>query len=362
VRRQSCQLVVLVSLLCSSVAGCALVDAMGGAGDDDYDDADVAVVADAVVADAVVADAVVADAVVADADTLGSWAEKQPMSLARHAGAVGVVGAGIVYAGGYNFDAGGHQVAVELYDPGGDVWTGKLQQPGTKTSAAVAVREGMLYLFGGTNSSVNVATVWSFDAQHNVWSTALEPMPSARSGAAAALIDGVIHVVGGHDDAGALDSMLIYAPLGNSWDTDNPSMSVLRTGLGAAVLDEKLYVIGGRQASAGLNLVEVYDPAQGNWSTLEPIPTARVYAGVGVVDGRLYVIGGVPEEGGEALATVESYDPATGEWSSHADMPTARAWPAIAVFDGGIYAIGGHSGGAEGVSLSTLEVFTPPAP
>ena len=55
---------------------------------------------------------------------------------------------------------------------------------------------------------------------------------------------------------------------------------------------------------------------------MAPMPTARIFAGMAVLDGKLYVAGG--REGGAASNLVERYDFETKAWDEVAPMATAR--------------------------------------
>jgi N-acetylneuraminic acid mutarotase len=79
-----------------------------------------------------------------------------------------------------------------------------------------------------------------------------------------------------------------------------------------------------------------------SWTMLEPMPTARSWFGVAVVDGKIYAIGGT--NGTHRLDVNEMYDPATDTWTTKKSMPTARAGLAIAVYQNKIYVIGGIIG------------------
>ncbi len=58
---------------------------------------------------------------------------------------------------------------------------------------------------------------------------------------------------------------------------------------------------------------------------------------------RMLVFGGYGSDG-EFLNSLERYDPSTNEWEEEAvaPMPTARLYVGMAVLDGKLYAVGGH--------------------
>ena len=97
-------------------------------------------------------------------------------------------------------------------------------------------------------------------------------------------------------------------------------MQTARVGAGVEVMDGKLYAIGGKDENGNkLRSVECYDPAKNQWEQLPTMGTKRWGAGVAVMDHRLYVIGGANGAERGQLPTVEVYDPQKRQWS---EVPT----------------------------------------
>ena len=145
-------------------------------------------------------------------------------------------------------------------------------------------------------------------------------------------------------------------------------MPTARAYAGAGVVDGKLYAAGGSYYNdtavewTYLATTDVYDPVKNTWAAVAPMSTVRVYAGAGVVDGKLYALGGYdPVKGNlNAFDTVEVYDPATDTWAAVAPMPTARGMLAAGVVDSKLYAVGGavmNNGGW--TVLANVEVYDP---
>jgi hypothetical protein len=105
------------------------------------------------------------------------------------------------------------------------------------------------------------------------------------------------------------------------------------------------------------NPITFYATAQGDfWTAGTPMPTSRLGAGVGVINGVLYAVGG-RQDGSLPVATVEAYDPLTNAWTTKASMPAPRFFMAIAVADGRLYAVGGFN--QAGQEVGTVEVYDP---
>ncbi|MEM8532414.1 MAG: kelch repeat-containing protein [Chloroflexota bacterium] len=138
----------------------------------------------------------------------------------------------------------------------------------------------------------------------------------------------------------------------NPWTT-KAAMPTARVYAVAGVVDGQIYVIGGFGGSLTLDVVEAYDPVTDSWSTKTAMPTARGFTVAGVVDGQLYVIGGYD---GNELNVVEAYDPVTDSWSTKAPMPTARRGAVAGVVDGQVYVVGGNGSGGR---LGVVEAYDP---
>jgi N-acetylneuraminic acid mutarotase len=83
---------------------------------------------------------------------------------------------------------------------------------------------------------------------------------------------------------------------------------------------------------------------EGYWTTLEPMPTARGFLRVGVVDGKMYAISS------SYNGANEEYDPVLDEWKTKANMPNPNPEVAIAVCQAKVYCMGGMPIGFIGAS------------
>ena len=136
----------------------------------------------------------------------------------------------------------------------------------------------------------------------------------------------------------SLSSLFLVSPVkasDSSWTIMEP-MPTARGWFGVAVVDGKIYAISG--GSSGIN--EMYDPATNTWTTKSSMPTPRSSFGIAVVNGKIYCIGGSPA-GWEYTGVNEVYDPATDTWENRTSMPSPRSGLEANVVDGKIYMIGG---------------------
>jgi N-acetylneuraminic acid mutarotase len=143
-----------------------------------------------------------------------------------------------------------------------------------------------------------------------------------------------------------------------TWTAKAPMPSA-REYFGVGVINNTIYAVGG-QPGWKTNL-EMYDPATNTWVAKAPMPTGRTGLGVGVINGILYAVGGnkVNGAGGvSVLSTLEAYDPATDTWTTKASMPTPRDGLSVAVVNGILYAIGGDVA-VWGTALDKVEAYNP---
>jgi len=143
-------------------------------------------------------------------------------------------------------------------------------------------------------------------------------------------------------------------------------MPTARIAASAGVVEGKIYVFGGQAVVLGpsLTTVEMYDPATDTWDiTLTDMPSGRslLYGSASVIDGKIYIIGGQGGPGNTPDSSIVVYDPATDTWdTTKADIPTPRVIPAMSVVNGKIYVIGGATSGDFGSQgLNTVEAYDP---
>jgi N-acetylneuraminic acid mutarotase len=127
-------------------------------------------------------------------------------------------------------------------------------------------------------------------------------------------------------------------------------MPSARAWLGVAVVDGKIYAIVGE-------INYEYDAATNSWTTKTAMPTPRSNFGIAVVGNKIYVIGG--STGDYTYTNVnEVYDPSTDTWETKTSMPTIRQALDANVVDGKIYLIGGGRRTPDD-DFGTNEVYDP---
>jgi N-acetylneuraminic acid mutarotase len=130
----------------------------------------------------------------------------------------------------------------------------------------------------------------------------------------------------------------------NSWQEMAP-MPTARQFLGVAVVNDEIYAIGGGSnpyfINEANNINEVFNPVENFWTTKQSMPTGRFSFGVAVWENKIYCIGGYTHDGSFS-AVNEMYNPTTNTWETKTQMPTPRSYLSANAIDGKIYLIGGR--------------------
>lgn len=137
-----------------------------------------------------------------------------------------------------------------------------------------------------------------------------------------------------------------YAFPQGAW-TGRAPIPTARLGAAAGVINGRLYVAGGCCITFGFpftrfNVLEVYDPATNTWTTKTPMPHAVYAAATGVINGKLYVAGGQADPtNGNNVTDLQIYDPVTDSWTNGHPLPAGRSGANAGVINGKLYVAGG---------------------
>jgi N-acetylneuraminic acid mutarotase len=305
----------------------------------------------------------------------GTWTQKADMPTARYIAGSAVVNGKIYVIGGAPVKCGISTV-VEEYDPATDTWTRRADMPTARQGVRAAAVDGIIYAIGGwkgdpfTCLGAILTTVEAYDPATDTWDRKAS-MRTARTSSAIAVVDGIIYIIGGSGENNEAISLVeAYDPAIDMW-TRKADMPTARYLPAACVVGGRIYVFGGNtkwgDVMGIVPTVEVYDPATDTWTQASDIPLPRSHHSASVVDGKMYIIGGNHGHHlGFMVSVVDVYDPATDTWTTAADFPTPRYDPTAAVVDGKIYAIGGKVGELDDLPVrqpvSTVEEFDPGLP
>lgn len=179
------------------------------------------------------------------------------------------------------------------YDPGTDRWSRLPDMPAPRAAGAVGVLGQRLIWAGGAINSTARSEVYAYDFRSRRWSQ-LPSMHARREHVGEATLDGKLYVLGGRAPQSlAVDTAERLDPRTNRWET-LPPMPVPTGGLAAVSLgDAVLALSGGDDAAETVTgAVQEFNPVQDEWKLLPALRTARHGHGAAVVDDEVWVFGG----------------------------------------------------------------------
>ena len=231
----------------------------------------------------------------------------------------------------------------EAYNPTTNTWTTMAPAPTARRMVGAGKVQSGTYLHsvgGRFDATTTVGTYERYDMATNTWVT-LAPCTPRWAHGAAALDDGTVYVFGG-SDATVNTSVQKYTPATNTWS----AVANLPAGRGwcaGAALNGLVYCIAG----SGVNTMYEYNPATNTWATKAPLPANRFYHWA-VADpslGKIYSFGGATAAA--PTPDVLVWDQATNTWTTETAMPGARNWPSVGGDGAGTFFVcGGFDGSA----------------
>jgi N-acetylneuraminic acid mutarotase len=200
----------------------------------------------------------------------------------------------IYVAGGYGrYTHSKTSRAFFRYDPATDRWSRLPDMPLPRAAGAVGVIGHRLIWAGGAKDSVAYSDVFAYDFRSRRWSR-LPSMHSRREHVGEAVVGGRLYVVGGRaPQSTAVDTAERFDPRTGRWET-LPSMPVASGGLAAVSFDDAVVAVSGGndEAETVTGAVQEFDPAKDEWKLLPALRTARHGHGAAVADDEVWVFGG----------------------------------------------------------------------
>jgi N-acetylneuraminic acid mutarotase len=175
---------------------------------------------------------------------------------------------------------------------------------------------GILYAFGGLDSSqIPVNTNWAYNPKTDTW-TERAPMPTARHHLASAVVDGKIYAIGGRTLGNGInppgvsvaesnfDKNEMYDPITDTWTAKQP-MQDKRSGFAATAYNGQIYVFGGQDVGGVFESVAKYDPSSDKWTYLTSLPSARMGMEAVALDNKIYTLGGQIQSEDDGLISLD---------------------------------------------------------
>src|SRR5882724_1057235 len=246
-----------------------------------------------------------------------SWAMGAPIPVGHSQSKATAVGNNIYVPGGFNsIQFGGPLDLMQIYNTTANTWSNGMSLPATRSGAAVAAFNGLVYVIAGFTTPFPTATntVYIYDPVANSYTTGA-PMPGTAGNVPGAVLGNEIFVVGGSSPTTAA---FAYNPATNTWRSiAAPSPADCQAG-GAFALDGELWLFG-CLGQPGTN-VKIYNPGSNSWRAGPPLNSSHEGGSAdGVYNTRGFVAGG--GAGGAPSTTVES----TGPCGTPSPTPTATA-------------------------------------
>lgn len=167
-------------------------------------------------------------------------------------------------------------------------WNALPPMPMPRENHVQSVIDETLIVAGGENDDGPVLVTLLYDIDSQTWRVgALLPRPSIEG--AMAVWNGVAYLFGGRDTE-ALKSIFAYDPESDIWEAVG-EMPIARYGLGVVSAKDGIHVLGG----VGNSVTErhdVFDPDEGVWSTAPELIPPRSHFGTGLIGGDIVVAGG----------------------------------------------------------------------
>nr|XP_018916480.1 PREDICTED: kelch-like protein 8 [Bemisia tabaci]XP_018916481.1 PREDICTED: kelch-like protein 8 [Bemisia tabaci] len=249
------------------------------------------------------------------------------MSQARHYPGIAVHDDCLYVLGGNNNDV--QLASVEMYSVASNEWRELPPMPITLAGCAATCYNGTAYVCGGvidmvpnTTSLILSSELLAFDISKKIW-TKLAPMIHARCFHQLVVARNMLFAIGGQDmNEEPLSSVECYDFETNSWIEAIP-MHEPRSHFGCVASDGYIYAVGGKTHKRILATVERYDVFLNQWVYKRSLSVARFSMGVTLSGSRVYCCGG-EDELHRTLSTVEKYNILTDRWHSVLSMQCPR--------------------------------------
>ena len=132
---------------------------------------------------------------------------------------------------------------VLVYDTAADTWAERQPMPVARGFAAAGALNGVIYVVGGYDGASEFADTYAYDVDGDIW-TPRAAMSMPRGGLGVTVVNDRLYAIGGGWD-NYLATNERYDPVSNSWTAfESPVLGQWRN-LGVAVLGTEIYAVGG---------------------------------------------------------------------------------------------------------------------
>jgi len=245
--------------------------------------------------------------------------------------------------GTFLYSAGGNHYGATSrffrYDPAANSWTRfpDVPTPFYAARAVYAANTNAIYVFGGVNNTVSVATQ-IYDIGTGTWHYGANmPAPRYFSNLAYYPANGKIYVIGGFDVYNDQQSQTWeYDPVANTWDTSRAPIPMPMGGSGTTIVGNFIHLVG---AWVAQNTHYRYDIQANSWSQMAPLPVGIYEPAAATIGTNIYIIGGGTI--GEAYNTTFIYDTLTNTWTTGPTLNLPRGSTAGTAIGPQLLVVGG---------------------
>ncbi|AAF18020.1 gp140R [Rabbit fibroma virus] len=239
---------------------------------------------------------------------------------------------------------------IELYSPVDDVWTTVSYLPTHRQFFSVAVLDFIVYVVGGLQGSVSIASVTSYNVKTNEWRECT-PLKSPRHGCGLVVLRDKLIAIGGKGRNYYLKDVDYWKPPQTTW-RKLCSLHEARTNMGAVVAHNKVYIIGGIRSvdePSRLECIDTVECLQNNkWVAKKSLPEPKACLAVASYKHFIYTAGGYAINGRNTVVTktntVYLYNTELDDWFHLPTMEIPRNDASLCVLGRDLYVVGGFIG------------------
>jgi N-acetylneuraminic acid mutarotase len=237
------------------------------------------------------------------------------------------------------------------YDLNTNTYTNIADMPTVMMSYMIGIVGTNIYLFGGSNGSVNQSHAYKYDILTDTY-TRIKDLPAVRVLSGFASVGTDIYLIGGANASNVkYKSCYKYDTLTDEY-IQIADLPVATTNWSCCT-DGKNYIysLGGFTDSGYTNKCYKYDISKNTWTSIASMPQTMGHNASGFINGCAYMFAGY---NGQGRQYVYKYDPSTNKFSTLSNMSKVLFNAACAYGDNKAYLISGQTTNSY---VSTISVY-----
>lgn len=215
-------------------------------------------------------------------------------------------------------------------------------------SAYAVLPDGRIFICNGhdMNTSEITAENWIYDPYSLEWERVADCYRATELSAAVAMPDGKVYIFGGAEFGNPLTNVMIYDVENDYW-SDGPDLpTTLSLTEAIAIDDNRILIAGGTTTLSFSSMVDkcyLFDISESTFTPAADLPDERAVGALVMYDDALYYLGGL-DSSSNAKNTIFAYSIMWDYWWSSGTLPENLVQhAAVAGSDGNIYVIGGRN-------------------